>query len=416
MNIKRSMKIFVVEPRGSGGMIHYAYQLCSALSQYVSEVTLITSKQYELDAFPHPFQLNKLLNLWSQDGKSPASIRQSKVMRLGWMVYRNIRRGFRGIRLSLEWIKLIFFLLKKRPDIVQFGEIEFAFEALFLQFLKSRGLKLTQICHEFEPREKVGSRSNNSRLKKVFQSFSVIFFLSQASLNRFHELYPEIPAERLQTIPHGNEQIFTSDDCQSIKNSLKERYGILGTEKIVLFFGNITPSKGVPDLLNAFGKVHAQSNCARLVVAGMPLKYIDVNSLYEMVSRLGIQSVSYLDTRYIPMEEVGPLMELATVVVFPYINATQSGSIQAAYAFGKPVIATRVGGLPDVVVEGESGFLVEPSSPDELSAAILKIINQPELADKMGRYAKELSETRYAWGPIAEKIVAIYQNNLPENR
>lgn len=412
------MKIFVVEPRGSGGMAHYAYQLCNALSTYASDVTLVTAKIYELDGYPHQFHLNKLLNLWNHHDRFSMEPMQNRFGRLLWTVFRNIRRVFRGIRLFLEWIKLTLYLLKARPDIVQFGAIEFPFEAIFLQYLKSRGLVLSQICHEFEPREKADSlllRLNNKLLKNVFSSFSIIFFHSQSNLKRFCELYPDIPVENFHIIPHGNEQIFPmGGDNAPVMKALRERYGITSTDKIVLFFGNLTPSKGIPDLLAAFEKVHAQNSHARLVIAGMPLKYIDMNSLFEMASKHGIQSVTKFDSRYLPMEEVGPLMELATVVVFPYRSSTQSGSIQVAYAFGKPVIATRVGGLPDVVVEGESGFLVEPYSPDQLSYAIMKIINDPELARKMGCFAKKLSETRFAWEPIAGDVVAAYKSILNE--
>jgi glycosyltransferase involved in cell wall biosynthesis len=413
------MKIFIVEPRGSGGMVHYAYQLCNALSSCGAEVTLVTAKKYELDGYPHSFQTRKLLDLWgSYDLQSMAPI-SYRGAQLWWRVYRNIRRVFRGARLFFEWIKLVLYLLKERPDIVQFGEIEFPFEAIFLHYLKSRGLILAQICHEFEPRERADSffvRLNNRLLLNVFRAFSVLFFHSPSNVNRFRELYPDIPAERFLIIPLGNEQIFHMDgDPAQTRDALMDRYHITNAEKIVLFFGNLTPSKGVADLLCAFEKVHAQNRFTRLVIAGMPSKYIDVNALLAMASNLGIQSATTFDTRYLPMGDVGPLMDLATVVVYPYISSTQSASIQVAYTFGKPVIATRVGGLPDVVVDGESGFLVDPHSPEQLATAIMTLINDPILAGKMGRYAKGLSETRFAWGPIAGNIVMVYKNLLSEN-
>jgi len=102
-------------------------------------------------------------------------------------------------------------------------------------------------------------------------------------------------------------------------------------------------------------------------------------------------------------------------VVFPYKNATQSASIQTAYSFGRPVVATRVGGLPDVVVDGESGFLVDPGAPEQLSEAILKILADPGRAERMGQFARQLSETRFAWGPIAGNILSVYKNILTAN-
>lgn len=416
MKQRKPMKIFVVEPRGGGGMIHYAYQLCNALSDHSADVTLVTALNYEMEGFPHKFRVQKMMNLWGRDNPLPAEASRNRPKMAMRKIYRSVRRGYRGIRLFFEWVKLTNYLLKEKPDIVQFGEIEFPFESIFLRYLRSKGLALSQICHEFEPRERGNSllvRINNYLLKNVFGAFSIMFFHSKSNEARFNELYPDVTGARRVIIPMGNGQIFpVVRDPVHVKENLLQRYGFGANDPIVLFFGNITPSKGVPDLLHAFQKVYAKSDLVRLVIAGMPLKYINMSDLYELASTLGIQQVTKFDARYLPMEEVGPLMELARVVVFPYINSTQSASIQAAYAFGRPVVATRVGGLPDVVEDGMSGFLVEPNSPEEMARAILKIINDPVLAEKMGAYAKGLSETRFAWGPIAGMIASEYGDFL----
>jgi glycosyltransferase involved in cell wall biosynthesis len=416
MQSKIPMRICVVEPRSTGGMIHYAYQLCNALSDHVTEVTLVTAQNYELDSYPHKFRVHKLLNLWKRNDPSKVIQPRNKIQMILGTIHWNLRRVARGLRWYFEWIKLTNYLLKTRPDIVQFGEIEFPPESILLHFLKSRGLVLAEICHEFEPREtKTGFlwKIGNRLLRDAFKAFSVLFFHSKSNQVRFQELFPDIPHPRFHLIPMGNGLIFPAKANDPVTTDLmRERYGIKGDELVVLFFGNITPSKGVPDLIRAFAEVYAQNKQARLVIAGMPLKYIDVNSLIDMTSRLGIQSVTHFDTRYLPMEEVQPLMDLATVVVYPYINSTQSASIQAAYACGKAVIATRVGGLPDLIEDGASGLLVEPNCPEELGAAILQIINNPELAKKMGLRARELSETIYSWEPIAGNIANIYGDLL----
>jgi glycosyltransferase involved in cell wall biosynthesis len=416
MAAKIPMRICVVEPRSSGGMIHYAYQLCNALSDYVTEVTLITAQHYELNDYPHKFKVNKLLKLWKRNDATKVEHPRSNFEKIWETIFWNVRRVGRGIRWYFEWLKLAAYLLKTKPDIVQFGEIEFAPESFLLHFLRSRGLILAEICHEFEPRETkkgllwtFGSRL----LRDAFRAFSILFFHSKSNQDRFEQLFPDIPTNRFHLIPMGNGLIFPQQgNDHSIRNTLQSRYGIKSDDLVILFFGNITPSKGVPDLLNAFSIVHKQNNRARLVIAGMPLKYIDMSSLEDQAAALGIKPATYFDTRYLPMEEVGPLMDLATVVVYPYISSTQSASIQAAYACGKPVIATRVGGLPDVVKEGESGLLVEPNCPEELSEAIIKIIHNPELAKQMGRCALEISETNFAWNPIAENIVGVYRELL----
>jgi glycosyltransferase involved in cell wall biosynthesis len=420
MPAKHPVKLFVVEPRGSGGMIHYAYQLCNAFAGHVSDVMLVTAKSYELEEYPHSFTVNKFLNLWTRSDLLFANTKPSFLGKKLRKVFHNIRRVARGVRYIVEWIKLVNYLVRVRPDVVQFGKIEFPFESLFLGYLKSRGLILTQICHEFEPREIAGGLFvgvNNHLQKSVFDNFAITFFHSESNRERFKVLYPSVDLTNSHIIPMGNGQIFPLvSDYSVIQIALKKRYGISDAESVVLFFGNITPSKGVDDLLHAFAIVYAVSKSARLIIAGMPLKYIDIDSLVNLAEALGIQSATVFDTRYLPLEEVRPLIELADVVVYPYVSSTQSASIQAAYAFGKPVVATRVGGLPDIVVDGESGYLVSPQSPKELSDAILKIINNDELAQRMGLFAKNLSETRFSWLPIAGNIVDVYVDFLRENK
>jgi glycosyltransferase involved in cell wall biosynthesis len=120
----------------------------------------------------------------------------------------------------------------------------------------------------------------------------------------------------------------------------------------------------------------------------------------------------FLDLRYIPLEEVGGLMSLATVAVYPYRSSTQSGALQIAYTFGRPVIATAVGGLPEAVEEGRSGFLVPAQSPGNLADKILLLINNPDLTKVMGTYARHLSETRFSWRSVARQIVKVYDQLL----
>jgi glycosyltransferase involved in cell wall biosynthesis len=406
------MKLFVVEPLGGGGMIHYAYQLCTALANQGADVTLVTAQDYELDSFPHNFTVVKQMRLWQLFDPSSNKPPTSTPARIWRKIHWTARRGLRAMQLIIEWVRLTNYLLKQQPDLIQFGKINFPFEAFFLARLQKRGLVLSQICHEFELRERSGSpltQLANQLYTGVYKNFSAIFFHGESNRQRFLSLFPT-PQERTHIIPHGNESIFPPPtNIEAAKEALKQRYGLNGSnEPVVLFFGTLTPSKGLPDLIHAFAQVRKQSR-ARLLVAGFPTKHIDMNQLRATVAELGLSEVVTFDSRYIPIEDVAPLMELATVVVYPYHNSTQSGALQVAYTFGRPVIATNVGGLPEAVDDGQSGFLVPPQSPPDLAAAMLKIINNPQLAAEMGAYARHLSETRYSWRPIADEILTVYR-------
>jgi glycosyltransferase involved in cell wall biosynthesis len=179
----------------------------------------------------------------------------------------------------------------------------------------------------------------------------------------------------------------------------------------VLFFGLLAPSKGIEDLVKAFALVR-QSSDAKLLIAGYPTKRINMDELKEKIAELGLTEHVVLDTRYIPLEEVGGIMGLATVAVYPYRSSTQSGALQVAYTFGRPVVATNVGGLPEAVEHGRCGFLVPANSPPELAEGILKLVTNHDLARVMGEYAQHLSETRFSWRSVARQIVKVYDQLL----
>lgn len=412
------LKVFVVEPRDSGGMIHYAYQMCTALANEGADVTLVTAQNYEMENYPHNFRVNKFLNLWSLSDSRLSKVPSNLLEKIWQKLFWNTRRVFRGLRMIYEWIRLTRYLQKARPDIIQFGKIEFPFEAIFLSTLKHSGLVLTQICHEFELRE-----SSNNPLTGfidqlyhwVYESFSILFFHAQSNLDRFSSLF-KVDKRNLHIIPHGNEQLFLPANVKQVSvDEMRNRYGLSADMPVILFFGILAPSKGIPDLLKAFAIVTPKASKVRLVVAGKPSKHIELSELLGLADELHISETAIFDTRYIPIEEVAPLMEMASVVVYPYHTSTQSGSLQVAYAFGRPVIATNVGGLPEAVDEGQSGFLVPAEDPESLAQAILKFIENPDLAAKMGAHAKHLSKTRFSWNPIAAKILSTYRNYLDQN-
>src|SRR4026208_421213 len=127
---ERPLQIMVVEPRGSGGMIHYAYQLCGALSKAGAQVTLVTADKYEMENYPHNFTFRKQMKLWSSTDSAETGMANGWLGRVAGKMLRGGRRTMRGIRLMVEWIRLTNYLIRVRPDIIQFGSIEFPFEAI----------------------------------------------------------------------------------------------------------------------------------------------------------------------------------------------------------------------------------------------------------------------------------------------
>ena len=96
----------------------------------------------------------------------------------------------------------------------------------------------------------------------------------------------------------------------------------------------------------------------------------DREEYMALISELGIEEYVTVVDSYTPDREVEKYFAAADLVVLPYVSATQSGIVQIAYGFTKPVIVTDVGGLPDVVKDGKTGYVVQPEKPEEIARAV----------------------------------------------
>ena len=102
-------------------------------------------------------------------------------------------------------------------------------------------------------------------------------------------------------------------------------------------------------------------------------------------------------------------MERAAIVALPYLTASQSGVIPTAYAFGKAVVATAVGGIPAMVRDHETGLLIPPNDAPALRGALQELMANPEERAKLGQAGREFAMTELSWESIAEKHAAFYQ-------
>ena len=105
---------------------------------------------------------------------------------------------------------------------------------------------------------------------------------------------------------------------------------------------------------------------------------------------------------YIPNEEVARYFAASDLVVIPYVSATQSGIVQLAYGFGKPVVVSRVGGLPEVVEEGVTGYLVPPQDSASISNAVLDFYQQNREAGMSE--AVRLKRAAFSWKRLCQTI------------
>lgn len=168
---------------------------------------------------------------------------------------------------------------------------------------------------------------------------------------------------------------------------------------VLLFFGFVRPYKGLIYLLEALPQVLANIPVTLLVVGefwGDKAKYL------EKVQQLGLNGAVRIVDEYVPNEEIEAYFKAADLLVMPYVSATGSGVVQLSFAFGTPVLVTNVGALPEVVKDGETGYVVPSGNSRAIAERILEFFrggNQTEF-----RANVEADRGRFSWDNVVHVI------------
>lgn len=183
----------------------------------------------------------------------------------------------------------------------------------------------------------------------------------------------------------------------------RSELGLPSTAPVALFFGFVRPYKGLDGLLAAWPLVLRALPVARLLIVGEfwePLK-----DFRARASALGVVDSLTIIDRYVRDEELGTVFGAADLVVMPYVTATGSAVAPLALHFGRPMVATAVGGIPEAVTDGVSGLLVPPGDPAALADALVRVLGDPRLRQRLAEGAAGERE-RFGWPELVARIVA----------
>ena len=199
-----------------------------------------------------------------------------------------------------------------------------------------------------------------------------------------------IPKNRLHVIPHiaiGERKMtrVPSDDGQT-----------------VLFFGRIWEYKGLDYLIRAEPAVTARFPGVRFIIGGKGEDFDRYTQLMVHPERFEVHNA------WISDEERSRMFSEASVVVLPYVEASQSGVIPIAYTYGKPVIATNIGGLPEMVEHGRTGLLVEPRDVDALANSIVELLSNAHLRRQLGMAGKAKLDRECSPSVVANQTLEVY--------
>lgn len=173
----------------------------------------------------------------------------------------------------------------------------------------------------------------------------------------------------------------------------------------ILFFGRVCEYKGLDYLVRAEPLIRQRVGHGGFVIAG--------DGPYRDYERLiGDPAKFTIIRRWIDDAERARLFQQASIIVLPYVEATQSGVIPVAYAFGKPVVATDVGALSDVVRNDVTGLLVPPRDEHALAAAIVRLLKDESLRIRLGRAGRQMLDTELSPDVVARQTVDVYEQAI----
>lgn len=214
--------------------------------------------------------------------------------------------------------------------------------------------------------------------------------------------------DHVAVVPYGVDERFAPRPRRA---DLLARYGLHGAT-VVLFFGGLKPRKNLLVLLDVFARVASTAPAARLVIAGGgPLRA----KLERRAGQLGLDS-RVLFTGYVPEAEKVDHFNLADVFVFPSTMEGFGLAVGEAMSCGLPVVASDRGSIPEVLVDGQGGFLADPAAPERFAERISRLLADAGLRAALGRANRARVDARFRWDRCVTGTAAVYEETLAKWR
>jgi glycosyltransferase involved in cell wall biosynthesis len=349
-----------------GGISHYNTCLMRELAKRHEVRAINFSRLYPGFLFPGKTQLDESRTPLTADSERAID----SINPFTW-----IRTGFRAARL--------------RPDVtlVQWWHPFFApamFTICSILRLMRRG-KIVFLCHNVLPHEK--SLVDRMLAGVAFAAADGFLVQSREDREKLLRIRKKAP---VAVHPHPIYDFFGTG---SVTKEWARRTIGAGDGPLLLFFGYIRGYKGLVYLIEAMPLIREKVPAKLLVVGEF---YEDSRPYTELAARLGLDTAVRFESRYVGNEEVESYFVASDLVILPYVSATQSGIVQIAIAFDRPVVVTDVGGLPEAVEREKTGFVVPARDPAALARVVVRFFEEgwgprmaPFFADEKKRFSWE---------------------------
>lgn len=361
------MNVIFIEPAGAGGISHCTYALARALGQRGTHCEILTGKRWLDRPLPETVRVHRVFN-----GK------QTNPFRLWFECFR----------------------LRKSADIVHWQCA--TYPRLMLGLMKIIPLKRAPwiyTVHNVLPHE--AGESFISLYERTYRRMQGLIFHTNYSLHTFQQRFSNIQTPDA-VIPLGEYSFLLESNREPFHEPAK-----IMDRPVILFFGNIRPYKGLDLLVQAFAEVRKKIPAARLLIAGQAMG--SFASCEKLIGELNLHSCVDIRCGYIPDAEIPALLNSAAVAALPYRDIDQSAALMLMYAHGVAIVATRVGGIPEVIRDGETGILVSPNDSIALADSITNLLQNRQLARRLSANARADARDRFSWDRIADQTLSFYR-------
>lgn len=374
----------MVAGASTGGLYSYTDALCSGLSRTGADVTVLTNSLWA--DLPRPFKVERHLFEFTDKKKQ-----WSQMHWAADRFYRSLLNSLRRNRFAADG----------HFDVVHFQGVGTPLLDQFFLKPLARQLPVVLTVHDVKPHyERFVSRASFiKRSLRIPQRLIVHYEDGKRQLAD----HWGICSDHIDVIPHG---IIPVKNPPSLTDARK-KLNLPQDRQIILFFGGIRPNKGLEVLIKAFEIVKLFNEQVLLVIAGGLLGRFSFEQYSNMIRNTGLSNHVQTFIKFIPEEDVDYFFAASDLVVLPYLKfEAQSGVLLRAYAHKKPVVASNLGAMGELVSLDNIGLAVEPGTVEPLAQAVINALD--DLDKFQSRYSPDL-ESKYGWEHIAELTMRSYE-------
>ena len=380
-----------------GGDRPYVYGLATALVAQGAALDLVGSDELDFPEFRSHPAVN-FLNL--RGDQSPEAGLLTKV----WRVLR-------------YYVRLIGYAATARPKLFHLiwnNKFQHFDRTLLMLYYRGLGKRVVFTAHNVNAGRRDGrdTRLNRQTLRMQYRLAHHIFVHTEKMKQELMQEFG-VAGARVTVIPFGINNAVPNTSLT--RDQARQRLGLEPDEKTILFFGNITPYKGLEYLVKAYRQMRARGGEYRLIIAGRPYNCEPYwKAILEEVAEDVRSGRVLLRDEFIPDEETEIYFKAADALVLPYRHIYQSGVLFLGHSFGLPVLAADVGSLKDEIVEGKTGFVFRPEDPADLARAIEQYFASDLYAelDSRRREIRDYANERHSWDVVGEMTMSVYAGLL----